>query len=112
MNVYNWTDYIDPLAIARFQEQTGITVHYDVYDSLETLEAKMLAGHAGYDVIVPTNEPTFSRLIRAGALAAIDKAKVPNFANLDPEADGARRLVRPRQRAWRRSICGARRASA
>jgi putrescine transport system substrate-binding protein len=85
LNVYNWTDYIDPLAISRFQEQTGITVHYDVYDSLETLEAKMLAGHAGYDVIVPTNEPTFSRLIRAGALAVIDRAKVPNFGNLDPK---------------------------
>jgi putrescine transport system substrate-binding protein len=85
LNVYNWTDYIDPLAISRFQEQTGITVHYDVYDSLETLEAKMLAGHSGYDVIVPTNEPTFSRLIRAGALAAIDKSKVPNVANLDPK---------------------------
>jgi putrescine transport system substrate-binding protein len=85
VNVYNWTDYIDPAAIAQFQQQTGITVHYDVYDALETLEAKMLAGHSGYDVIVPTNEPTFSRLIRAGALLAFDKAQVPNLANLDPK---------------------------
>jgi len=84
LNVYNWTDYIDPLAISRFQEQTGITIHYDVYDSLETLEAKMLAGHSGYDIIVPTSEPTFSRLARAGALMAIDRAKVPNWSNLDP----------------------------
>jgi putrescine transport system substrate-binding protein len=88
VNVYNWTDYIDPAAIAQFQQQTGITVHYDVYDALETLEAKMLAGHSGYDVIVPTNEPTFSRLIRAGALMAFDKAKLPNLANLDPTLMG------------------------
>jgi putrescine transport system substrate-binding protein len=85
LNVYNWTDYIDPAVIARFQTETGITVHYDVYDSLETLEAKMLAGHSGYDLIMPTSEPTFSRLIRVGALQPIDKAKVPNFANLDPK---------------------------
>ena len=69
LNIYNWTDYIDPVALERFQKETGITVHYDVFDSLETLEAKMLAGHSGYDVVVPTNEPTFSRLIQVGALA-------------------------------------------
>lgn len=85
LNVYNWTDYIDPQALKTFEQQTGITVHYDVYDALETLEAKMLAGHAGYDVIVPTSEPTFSRLIRTGALARIDRSKVPNWSNLDPK---------------------------
>ena len=53
LNVYNWTDYIDPAALERFQKETGITVHYDVFDSLETLEAKLLAGHSGYDVVVP-----------------------------------------------------------
>jgi putrescine transport system substrate-binding protein len=84
LNVYNWTDYIDPAALERFQEETGITVHYDVFDSLETLEAKLLAGHSGYDVVVPSNEPTFSRLIKVGALAAIDRARVPNWKNLDP----------------------------
>ena len=84
LNVYNWTDYIDTKVLQRFAEQTGIIVHYDVYDSLETLEAKMLAGHSGYDIIVPSSEPTFSRLIRSGALATIDRAKVPNWANLDP----------------------------
>ena len=85
LNVYNWTDYIDPAVIERFQKATGITVHYDVYDSLETLEAKMLAGHSGYDLIVPTSEPTFSRLIRVGALAPLDRDKMPNLANLDPK---------------------------
>ncbi len=84
VNVYNWTDYIDPAAIARFEKETGIKVRYDVYDSLETLEGKLLAGHSGFDVVVPTNEPTFSRLIKVGALAEIDRAAVPNWANLDP----------------------------
>jgi len=84
LNIYNWTDYIDPNALERFQKETGITVHYDVFDSLETLEAKMLAGHSGYDVIVPSSEPTFSRLIKVGALAPIDRSHVPNWKNLDP----------------------------
>jgi len=84
LNVYNWTDYIDPAALDRFQKETGITVHYDVFDSLETLEAKLLAGHSGYDVVVPSNEPTFSRLIKVGALASIDRSRVPNWKNLDP----------------------------
>jgi putrescine transport system substrate-binding protein len=84
VNVYNWTDYIDPAALERFQKETGITVHYDVFDSLETLEAKLLAGHSGYDVVVPSNEPTFSRLIKVGALAPIDRSRVPNWQNLDP----------------------------
>jgi putrescine transport system substrate-binding protein len=84
VNVYNWTDYIDPYAIARFERETGIHVHYDVYDSLETLEAKLLAGHSGYDVVVPTSEPSFSRLIRDGALHPLDRSRIPNLANLDP----------------------------
>ncbi len=83
LNVYNWTEYIDPAVLERFQEETGITVHYDVFDSLETLEAKLLAGHSGYDIVVPSNEPTFSRLIKVGALAEIDRARVPNWKNLD-----------------------------
>ena len=66
LNIYNWTDYIDPAALERFHKETGITIHYDVFDSLETLEAKLLAGHSGYDVVVPSNEPTFSRLIKVG----------------------------------------------
>jgi putrescine transport system substrate-binding protein len=83
LNVYNWTDYIDPAVVERFQRETGITVHYDVFDSLETLEAKLLAGHSGYDVVMPSNEPTFSRLIKVGALAVIDRSRVPNWKNLD-----------------------------
>jgi putrescine transport system substrate-binding protein len=84
VNIYNWTDYIDPSVLADFTKETGIKTRYDVFDSLETLEAKLLAGHSGYDVVLPSNEPSFSRLIRAGALATVDRAKVPNWKNLDP----------------------------
>jgi putrescine transport system substrate-binding protein len=84
VNIYNWTDYIDPAVLADFTKETGIKTRYDVFDSLETLEAKLFAGHSGYDIVVPSNEPTFSRLIRAGALATIDRSKVPNWKNLDP----------------------------
>ena len=58
LNVYNWTDYIDPAVLERFTAETGIRVRYDVYDSLETLEGKLLAGRSGYDIVVPTSEPT------------------------------------------------------
>ncbi|MDB5369822.1 MAG: spermidine/putrescine transporter substrate-binding protein PotF [Roseomonas sp.] len=85
LNVYNWSDYIDPYAIARFQRETGITIRYDVFDSLETLEGKLSAGRSGYDVIVPTSEPTFARLARAGALLPLDRAAIPNWRNQDPE---------------------------
>jgi putrescine transport system substrate-binding protein len=84
VNIYNWTDYIDPAVLADFTRETGIKTRYDVFDSLETLEAKLLAGHSGYDIVLPSNEPSFSRLIRAGALTTIDRAKVPNWKNLDP----------------------------
>jgi putrescine transport system substrate-binding protein len=84
LNVYNWTDYIDPAALERFTAETGIKVRYDVFDSLETLEAKLLAGHSGYDIVVPSNEPTFSRLVHDGALAEIDRNRVPNWKYLDP----------------------------
>jgi len=84
VNVYNWTDYIDPAVIERFTAETGIRVRYDVFDTLETLEGKLSAGRSGYDVIVPTTEPTFARLLRAGALRPLDMARLPNAANLDP----------------------------
>ena len=85
LNVYNWTDYIDPKVLERFTAETGIKVQYDVYDSLETLEGKLLAGRSGYDVVVPTAEPTFSRLIAAKALLPLDRAKIPHLSNLDPK---------------------------
>ena len=84
LNVYNWSDYIDPYAVQRFTRETGIRVRYDVYDSLETLEGRLSAGRSGYDIIVPTSEPTFARLLRAGALRPIDRERIPNWRNLDP----------------------------
>ena len=85
LNVYNWTDYIDFGVVQRFQQQTGIRVRYDVYDSLETLEGKLSAGRSGYDLIVPTSEPTFARLVKAGALRPLDRDRIPNWKNLDPK---------------------------
>ena len=84
LNVYNWSDYIDPEVVASFTRESGIRVRYDVYDSLETLEGRLSAGRSGYDIVVPTSEPTFARLLRAGALRPIDRAAVPNWANLNP----------------------------
>ena len=84
VNIYNWTDYIDPSVLQDFTRETGIQTRYDVFDSLETLEAKLFAGHSGYDIVLPSNEPSFSRLIKAGALTTIDHAQVPNWKNLDP----------------------------
>lgn len=83
LNVYNWTDYIDPRVLEGFQRETGIRIRYDVYDSLETLEGKLSAGRSGYDVIVPSSEPTFARLVRARALLPLDRERIPNWRNLD-----------------------------
>ncbi|HEV7265402.1 MAG TPA: polyamine ABC transporter substrate-binding protein [Falsiroseomonas sp.] len=85
VNVFNWNDYIDPYMVQRFTRETGIRVRYDVFDSLETLEGRLSAGRSGYDIVVPTNEPTFSRLARAGAFRPLDRSLIPNLANLDPE---------------------------
>jgi putrescine transport system substrate-binding protein len=83
LNVYNWSDYIDPKVLDQFTRETGLKVQYDVYDSLETLEGKLLAGHSGYDVIVPTAQPTLAHLIHSGALLPLDKARIPHLAGLD-----------------------------
>ena len=83
LNIYNWADYIDPYALTRFERETGTRVRYDVYDTLETLEGKLSAGRSGYDIVVPTSEPAFNRLVRAGALLPLNRALLPNAGNLD-----------------------------
>ena len=98
LNVYNWADYIDPAAIERFTRETGIRVRYDVYDTLETLEGKLSAGRSGYDVIVPTSEPAFHRLLRAGALRPLDMARLPHARGLDPALMGRIAAVDPGNR--------------
>jgi putrescine transport system substrate-binding protein len=84
LHVYNWSDYIADDTVAKFEEATGIDVVYDVYDSNEVLEAKLLAGNSGYDVVVPTSQ-FMQRQIAAGVYQDLDKAKLPNLANMDPE---------------------------
>jgi putrescine transport system substrate-binding protein len=83
LNVYNWYDYIKPDVLRQFQAQTGIVVHYDVFDSNETLAAKLLAGHSGYDVVFPSAS-YLQMLGRAGAIRPLDKSGLPNLANMDP----------------------------
>ncbi|MCB1517575.1 MAG: polyamine ABC transporter substrate-binding protein [Hyphomicrobiaceae bacterium] len=84
LNVYNWSDYIAEDTIAKFEAETGIKVNYDVYDGNETLEAKLLAGNSGYDVVVPTSN-FLQRQIAAGIYMSLDKSKLPNLANMDPD---------------------------
>jgi putrescine transport system substrate-binding protein len=85
LNVYNWSDYIAEDTVKKFTAETGIKVNYDVYDSNEVLETKLIAGHSGYDIVVPTASPFMARQIQAGLLQKLDKAKLPNWGNLDPE---------------------------
>src|SRR5262249_50883761 len=84
VNVYNWTDYIDPSVLEDFTKTTGITVRYDTFDSNDVLEAKLLAGRSGYDVVAPTAY-FLERQIKAGVFARLDKSKLPNLANMWPE---------------------------
>ncbi len=85
LNVYNWSDYIAPDTLQRFEAETGIKVHYDVYDSNEVLEAKLSAGHSGYDLVFPSASPYLARQIAAGIYQKIDKSKLGNYGNLDPQ---------------------------
>src|SRR5438034_4530250 len=85
LHVYNWSDYIAPDTIANFTKETGIEVTYDVYDGNEVLEAKLLAGHSGYDIVVPSASPYMARQIAAGAYRTLDKARLPNLKDLDPQ---------------------------
>src|SRR6266481_560342 len=81
--IYNWTDFIGRNTIAEFETQTGIKVTYDVYDAEETMEARLLAGSPGYDVVIASTE-FFGREIKAGVYIPLDKSKLPNWKNLDP----------------------------
>ena len=84
VNVYNWSDYIEPSLLDNFTEQTGIKVRYDTFDSNDTLETKLLAGKSGYDVVVPTGF-FLERQIKAGVFQKLDKSKLPNLVNIWPE---------------------------
>ena len=83
LNIYNWSDYIAEDTVKKFEAETGIKVTYDVYDSNEVLEAKLLAGKSGYDLVVPTASPFLARQIKAKVYRKIDKSKLKNYGNLD-----------------------------
>jgi putrescine transport system substrate-binding protein len=84
LNVYNWSDYIAEDTIKAFEKETGIKVNYDTFDSNETLHAKLVAGRTGYDVVVPGSHFAKTQ-IEAGLLQKLDRSKLPNWKNLDPE---------------------------
>ncbi len=85
VNVYNWSDYVAEDTLENFTERSGIAVTYDVYDSNEMLEAKLLAGRSGYDVIFPSARPFAARQISADILMRLDLEQLPNLKHLDPQ---------------------------
>lgn len=87
LHVYNWVDYIGETTIADFEAETGIKVVYDTYDASETVDAKLLAGSSGYDVLIHAGS-FMPKLVEAGIFAPIDKSKLSNYGNLDPEILG------------------------
>ena len=84
LNIYNWSDYIDPALLAQFTKETGIKVRYDTFDSNEVLETKVLQGQTGYDIVVPSNH-NVPRYITAKAIQPLDKSKLTGLANLAPD---------------------------
>jgi putrescine transport system substrate-binding protein len=81
LRIFNWSDYIDTSIIEDFTKETGIKVVYDVYDSMEILETKMLAGGSGYDIVVPTDR-NLMRMIEVGVFQKLDKSKIPNLSHM------------------------------
>ncbi len=86
VNVYNWSDYVDPTALEDFTKATGIKVVYDTYDNNEIVETKLLAGKSGYDIVVPSG-PFLQRLIEQKVFLPIDRNKIPEIKNAWPEIE-------------------------
>ena len=84
LNLYIWSDYLAPNTLSNFEKQSGIKVHPAYYDTNETLETKLLAGNSGFDIVVPSAS-YFERQIKAGAYLKLDKSKLPNLQNMDPQ---------------------------
>src|SRR5258707_5083086 len=95
VNIYNWSDYIAPDTVAKFEAETGIKFNYDVYDSNEVLEAKLLAGKSGYDLVVPSATPFLARQIKAKVYRKLDKAKLKNYDNLDKQILASQTIADP-----------------
>lgn len=84
LHIYNWSDYIDPDLLKEFEAETGIKVVYDTFDTAEMLETKVLTGGTGYDIVTPANH-NVPRLIAAGSLAPLDRARLPGIEALSPD---------------------------
>jgi putrescine transport system substrate-binding protein len=84
LNIYNWPDYITENMLADFEKETGIKVNYDTFENNEALHAKLVAGNSGYDIVVPT-VGFAKKQLEAGLFQELDKSKIPNYGNLDPE---------------------------
>ena len=84
LNLYIWNDYLAPDTVSNFEKETGIKVSVSNYGSNEELEAKLSSGHSGYDIVVPS-APFLERQLKAGLYLALDKSKLPNLKNMDPE---------------------------
>ena len=83
LNIYNWSDYIADDTIRNFEKETGIKVRYDNYDNNEILQAKLVAGNTGYDIVVPSAHFAKAQ-IQGGLYQKLDRAQLPNWKNLDP----------------------------
>jgi putrescine transport system substrate-binding protein len=94
LNVYNWSDYIQPSVVEDFQKEYGIRVNYDVFDSNEILETKLLTGHTNYDLVVPSGA-FLERQIAADIYQKLDKSALPNLKNVDPDVARATALYDP-----------------
>jgi putrescine transport system substrate-binding protein len=94
LNVYNWSDYIQPSVIKDFEKETGIHVNYDVFDSNEILETKLLTGHTNYDLVVPS-AAFMERQLQADIYQKLDKSLLPNLKNLDPGIQSALAIYDP-----------------
>jgi putrescine transport system substrate-binding protein len=84
LNIYNWPDYIPEGMIAKFEEETGVKVNYNTFETNEALHAKLVAGNTGYDIVVPT-AGFAKKQIQGGLYQEIDKSKIPNYKNLSPD---------------------------
>ena len=83
LRVFNWFDYITPQTLTEFQKDSGVKLVYDIFDTNEALEAKLLTGNSGYDVVVPSNV-FLAKQIEAGVFQPLDRSKLPNWQHLDP----------------------------
>ncbi|WP_394560164.1 polyamine ABC transporter substrate-binding protein [Aquipseudomonas alcaligenes] len=84
LKVYNWFDYITPETLTKFKQDSGIKLTYDIFDTNEALEAKLLTGNSGYDLVVPSNV-FLAKQVEAGVFQKLDRSKLPNWQHLDPQ---------------------------